>query len=144
MAPAGDGSFRVRVPKHFYVSPFSDTDVAFDFRLRPPDDQLEVQIDDYAGEARVLTSSVRGRRRPLTDYQLLRLTALHPLVTLRIITLIHWHALRLWLKRVPWYAKAARGETQRDLYRPHASLTGRPRPAAGLANPAPTAHTAPS
>ena len=27
------GAFRLRVPKHFYVSPFSDVDVSFDFRL---------------------------------------------------------------------------------------------------------------
>lgn len=144
-AAAGDaGVFRVRVPKHFYVSPFSDTDVAFDFQLRAPGGRLEVQIDDYAGGERVLTSSVQGERRELTDSQLLRVTARHPLVTLRIITLIHWHALRLWLKRVPWFAKAARGETQRDLYRPHASLTNRPRPTAELANRAPAAQTAPS
>src|SRR5208282_220352 len=35
-----DGEFRLRVPKHFYVSPFSDVDVAFDFRLRNPAEGL--------------------------------------------------------------------------------------------------------
>ena len=33
---AARGEFRVRVPKHFYVSPYSDVDVAFDFTLRTP------------------------------------------------------------------------------------------------------------
>ena len=41
--------FRQRVPKEFYVSPFSDVDLAFDFRLRVPQDRLAVQIDDYDG-----------------------------------------------------------------------------------------------
>ena len=44
------------------------------------------------------------------------------LITLRIISLIHWHAFLLWLKRVPWFAKAARPADQRGLYRPHTSL----------------------
>ena len=114
--------FHLRAPKHFYVSPFSDVDVEFDFLLRPPGERLSVHIDDYTAGRRTLTSTLTGARRPLTDGQLLRTTLRHPLVTLRIITLIHWHALRLWLKRVPWFAKAARAADQRDLHRPHASL----------------------
>src|SRR4051812_27269136 len=42
-----DGAFRLRVPKYFYVSPFTDVDVAFDFVLRNPREKLSVQIDDY-------------------------------------------------------------------------------------------------
>ena len=38
------------------------------------------------------------------------------------MALIHWQALRLFIKRVPWFAKAARPEAQRDLYRPHHSI----------------------
>lgn len=119
--------FHLRTPKHFYVSPFSDVDVAFDFTLRTPGDQLSVQIDDYTGGERTLTSTLTGPRRALTGARLAWFTLKYPLLTLRIIGLIHWHALRLWLKRVPWFAKAARPADQRALYRPHASLV----PAAG-------------
>ncbi len=116
-------SFRLRVPKHFYVSPFSDVDVAFDFTLRLPGDRLDIQIDDYAGGARTLTSSLTGPRRELTPARLAWFTVKYPLITLRIIALIHWHALRLWWKRVPWFAKAARRSDQHGLYRPHHSLS---------------------
>jgi DUF1365 family protein len=121
-------TFRLRVPKHFYVSPFSDVDVAFDFTLRAPGDRLSVQIDDYVGANRMLTSTLTGPRQPLTDARLAWFTLKYPLLTLRIIGLIHWHAFRLWLKNVPWFAKAARGADQRDLYRPHGSLTAAPAP----------------
>jgi len=117
------GGFACRVPKHFYVSPFSDVDVAFDFTLRDPGDRLSIKIDDYAGGERTLTSTLSGARRPLTDARLAWLTFRYPLLTVRVIGLIHWHAFRLWLKQVPWFAKAARAGDQRDLYRPHASLT---------------------
>jgi len=118
-----DGSFRLRLPKYFYVSPYSDVDVDFDFVLRPPGDRFSVQIDDYAGQARLLTSTLAGARRELTDARLAWFTLKYPLITLRVIFLIHWHALLLWLKRVPWFAKSARSMDQRSLHRPHPSLS---------------------
>ena len=114
--PAAEGvpaSFRHRTPKDFYVSPYSDVDVAFDFNLRAPGDQLLVQIDDYAGAERTLTSTVAGERQELTNARLAWWTLKYPLLTLRVIGLIHWHALRLWLKRLPWFAKAARADGQK-------------------------------
>ncbi len=113
------GSFRRRVPKHFYVSPFSDVDVAFQFALRPPAGKLGIEIDDYTGPARTLASTLRGERRPFTDSRLLWYLLKYPAVTLKVIALIHWHALRLYLKRTPWFRKDARGVDQRDLFRAH-------------------------
>jgi hypothetical protein len=62
----------------------------------------------------------------------------YPLLTLRVITLIHWHALLLWLKRVPLFPKAARAADQRDLRRPHASLAAPPAAASATAAAAPS------
>lgn len=116
-------SFHLRTPKNFYVSPFSDVDVAFDFHLRIPAENLSVRIDDYTGAGRTLTSTLAGPSRPLTDCRLAWFTLKYPLITLRILGLIHWHAFLLYLKKVPWFAKAARPADQRDLYRPHASIS---------------------
>lgn len=125
--PASDGSdapkptFRSRQAKRFYVSPFSDVDVRFDFHLRTPGDDLAARIDDYAGDIRTLTSTVTGPRRDLTDARLAWFALKYPLLTLRVVLLIHWQAFRLWLKRVPWHAKAARHSEQTGLYRAHGS-----------------------
>jgi len=125
-AGEGVGAFRLRMPKHFYVSPFSDVDVSFDFTLRPPGDGLAIQIDDYRGGERTLTSTLTGRRVPLTSARLAWFSVKYPLITLRVIVLIHLHALLLRLKGVPWFAKAARAGDQKDLYRPHDSIASTP------------------
>ena len=120
--PAQSGSFQARVPKQFYESPFSDVDVSFDFNLGLPGDLLGVQIDDYTQGRRTLTSTVRGTKKPFTAGTLATFFIKYPLVTLKVIASIHLHALALWFKRVPWFAKAARPDLQRNLYRPHTSL----------------------
>lgn len=120
------GAFRLAVPKHFYVSPFSEVDVAFDFALRPPDERLALAIDDLEAGRRTLATTLTGKSRPLHDAALAACALKYPLLTLQVIARIHWHALRLWLKRVPWFAKAARAGDQRDLFRPHHSIKATP------------------
>lgn len=115
----GDGAlFRLRVPKHYYVSPFSSLTLQFDFRLRVPAGTLDLRVDDYDGERRVLRSGLWGQREPLSDARLLRYALKYPLLTLKVISLIHWHALRLWLRGVPWYRKADSPQLQQEVLRP--------------------------
>jgi uncharacterized protein len=118
--------FRSRVPKFFYVSPFSDVDVAFDFQLQAPGDALSIRIDDYKGEERTLASALTGRREALTCARLAWFTVKYPLITMKVIGLIHFHALLLRIKGVPWFAKAARPADQRDVYRAHESIATTP------------------
>lgn len=113
--------FRKQVRKHFYVSPFSGLDLSFDFKLRLPGDQLEIHVDDRDGETPVLLSTLAGSRLPLTSGRLAWLSLKFPMVTLKVIFLIHWHALRLWLKRVPFHRKADKPALQIDVLRPNPS-----------------------
>ena len=115
--------FQVRVPKEYYVSPFSDLDISFDFDCLLPQQTLQVHIDDWDGDGRSLESHLRGRRLPLNDSQLLRFALKFPALTLKVITLIHWHALRLALKRVAWHRKADQPQLQREVLNPSSSLT---------------------
>jgi DUF1365 family protein len=120
-----DGAFRLTTPKLFYVSPFSELDLDFDFRLRVPAERLNVHINDLRAGQLVLASHLNGERRSLTARSLLWLTLKYPCITLKVIFLIHWNAFLLWLRKVPWYAKAAKPEDQRGVLKAHHSITGK-------------------
>ncbi len=116
------GLWHRRVTKNFYVSPFSDPGMEFDFKLGPPDEKWRVNIDNYAEGERTLLSAVRGERRDICSSRLLWYAFKYPMLSLKIIGLIHWHALLLWVRRVPFLRKADRREAQIDVMRPHSSL----------------------
>lgn len=115
--------FRLITPKHFYVSPFFGLELNFDFKLRLPSEHLEIHVDDREGEDRVMLTSLKGSRRELTDAALLVCALKYPLLTLRVICLIHWHALRLWMKGLRVHKKAAEPDLQRGVFRPHRSIS---------------------
>jgi uncharacterized protein len=95
---------RARTTKRFHVSPFlpiSGLTYGFAFVLRP--DRITVKMDVDDAEGRLLDATQDGRRRDLSALPLTLVT--HPLMTLRTVTAIHLHALRLWAKRVPFFAR---------------------------------------
>jgi len=60
-------------------------------------------------------------RKPLTDANLLLYFLSFPLITLKIIGAIHWQALKLWLKKIPYHKKGADLDLQKDVFRPYPS-----------------------
>jgi uncharacterized protein len=124
--PSPGGTFHTRIVKHFYVSPFSDLDLEFDFRFDFPGETLRVAIDDYRGKEKELASLLTGKRVPLTDATLLRFSWKYPLLTLQVILGIHWQALLLWLRGHRARRKEADPCLQRGVHRPHRSLADHP------------------
>ena len=119
------GRFHRRTRKHFYVSPFMDLDLDFDFRLATPGSKLDIHIDDFDTGGMLLMSHLRGIRKPLASGSLLWMTFKYPLITLKVILMIHWQALKIWLARIPHRAKAAHPEDQRGVFNPHSSIAGK-------------------
>jgi DUF1365 family protein len=112
--------FKLNTTKYFYVSPFIDMDTNFDFDLHIPGEKLQVKIDDYDKEGnRFFISTLSGTRKPLKDSTLLVYFFSFPFITLKIISLIHWQAFKLWLKKIPYHKKNDNLHLQKEVYRPY-------------------------
>lgn len=102
--------------KVFYVSPFYAVDGRYRFRfmLSPASTAAAehpkrfVGRIDYDGDTGpLLQTSISGALLPLTDRTLARALVCYPLFAFAVIARIHWQAVRLWLKRVPFSTKPA-------------------------------------
>jgi DUF1365 family protein len=91
---------RQRQSKQFYVSPFMDMDMGYEFEVALPGDTLTIGIVGRNAAGPLIHAVLQADRRDLSDGQLLRLLVTHPLVTLKVIGAIHWEAFRLWSKRL--------------------------------------------
>lgn len=86
--------------KSFYVSPFFDMDMDYDFRIAGPDERISVGICANASNEPVLNAILSGSRKDLTDRHLMAVFLQIPAITLKVIIAIHWEALRLWMKGI--------------------------------------------
>lgn len=112
-----EGRFEKIVTKHFYVSPFIDHDVQFHFRIQPPAERLNIRIDDIKDGDRFFVSTLTGEYRELTNARLFWYSVRFPFITVKIISLIHWQAARLWLKKIKHHKKEDFPELQKDVLR---------------------------
>ncbi len=100
----------VQARKVFHVSPFAAISGRYRFRFflqfdgAQPRCLARIDLDSDAGEALIQTS-ISGRLQPITRAALRRAAIAQPLHSLMLVARIHWHALKLWTKRVPWFSK---------------------------------------
>jgi DUF1365 family protein len=110
VGPATDRPFTAGMGKAFFVSPFISVDGRYAVHIRDGEDGLRLAISLRQGAELVISTSLVLRRRPLTDRSLVRMLVRYPLVTQKTIVMIHYHAVRLWLKGAPFFrhSQAAR------------------------------------
>jgi DUF1365 family protein len=87
--------------KAFYVSPFLDMDLRYEFAVSMPGERLNLAIRLRQKGETLLVAALAGERRTLDDRVLLRLFLTIPAQTLTTVAAILWQALRLWRKGLP-------------------------------------------
>ncbi len=112
--------YRQREAKHYYVSPFIALDAEFDFEITSPHETVRWRVDSHEKNGsekprRVLTALLQGKRERLSDANLFFHLIRFPLLPLRVMAAIHWHALLLFLKKIPFYRKRDRLDLQQDV-----------------------------
>jgi DUF1365 family protein len=99
----------VEAAKVFHVSPFCAVEGRYRFRFLLTGNDASAphhtlaRIDHDDAEGALLQTSVGGTLEPLTTKSTLRAFFGVPLMTLGVVARIHWHALRLAARRVPFH-----------------------------------------
>ena len=103
-----------RADKAFHVSPFNPVQGHYRFRfMRSAHGEQARAVarvdfyDDASTDAAVLQTSVSGTLQPVTPALLRRALLRYPVMTLGVMLHIHTQALRLWMKKVPFFRKPA-------------------------------------
>jgi len=91
--------------KVFHVSPFCRVEGRYRFRFMRADDRVVSRVDHDDAQGLLLNTSLSGRLQPLTTRSARAAFFAMPALTLMVVARIHWQALKLTFKRVPFFSK---------------------------------------
>ena len=91
--------------KLMHVSPFFGMDQTYRFSFTEPGERVHAGVGIVEGDERPFWAELTGRRRPLTNGAVARALARYPLMSQQVTGLIHWQAVKLAMKRVPFHHK---------------------------------------
>jgi DUF1365 family protein len=115
----GKRVLRFSFQKEFHVSPFMPMDMRYEWCFTAPGDGLHVHMENRAakngqdGEA-VFDATLNLKRAPMTGAIMARALLRFPLMSLQVVALIHWQALKLMLKRVPFHVHPSKRFPRKD------------------------------
>lgn len=95
---------RYRFKKAFHVSPYMEMEIAYDWRFKTPGPTIQVHLIDFTfkGEKR-FDATLSLNRRAMTGPALARVLLVYPFMTVKVVMMIYFQALRLLLKGATLY-----------------------------------------
>jgi len=92
-----------RADKSLFVSPFADMNMQYEFRLNQPAQRQVIVIRASDEQGLVITASYAAQRHVLSSSQLLKVFLRIPFLGAKVVIGIHWEALKLWIKGIPFF-----------------------------------------
>lgn len=92
-----------RFAKKFHVSPFMPMMMDYVWRLSQPCETIQVQMQNWENDCMVFEAVMQLSRRQVSGRNLASISVSYPLCTLKVVGAIYYQAMRLWIKRAPFY-----------------------------------------
>lgn len=104
---SGQTKHEFRFRKTFHVSPFMEMSFDYLWQLVEPGSRLVLQTENWPTDgcnpaSPLFDATLTLTRREITGWSLAWSLLRYPALTAQVIAAIHWHALRLWWKQVPY------------------------------------------
>lgn len=93
---------RFRLDKVFHISPFIGMNVSYDWRFSEPTSRLAIHMENLKAGQPFFDVTMALHRREISGASLARVLVQYPFMTAKVIGAIHWQALKLWVKGVPF------------------------------------------
>ena len=97
--------------KKLHVSPFWGMDHQYEWLFSEPDESLLVNMKNFKSKVKVFDATLTMKRKALTIKNLLISVLRFPFITLIVIYRIHWQALKLWVKKAPFFVHPSKIES---------------------------------
>ena len=112
-APAASEALNFSFRKEFHISPFTDMHVDYDWQFTPPGDGIGVGMSSARDGEQFFHVHMQLAREEATGRAFRGAAWRHPSMTIKVIAGIYWQALRLWMKRTPFFThpRLASGDT---------------------------------
>lgn len=111
-------SFFIKIKKEFYISPFLSIQNNLEFSFKWDEQKIHINIKDFNQDHKLeLCADYQGCFKSFTPFTNVFIFLKYPLHTLFIITLIHWHAFVLWLRKIPWFSKHYLAHDQKGIWK---------------------------
>ena len=99
----GKSNLNANLEKKLHVSPFWGMDHKYEWLFSEPTKNLMVYMKNFKDGEKVFDATLNMKRYPFTIIELLKHVLRFPFITLVVVFRIHWHALKLYIKKAPFF-----------------------------------------
>jgi DUF1365 family protein len=88
--------------KEFHVSPFMNMNMEYRWKIHTPDNHMNINIENWTQDEKVFDASIYLQKKEINSKNLRNVLLNFPLMTLKITAMIHFEALKLWIKGIQY------------------------------------------